>query len=436
MKQNKMKYNIIAYLLIATMCLIGCGEDRTYEYLELTQENQWIFQKMQEVYLWNDSIKEPNRQSFFSKREVFFKSLLDKGDKYSHFADSATNTSYGINFTILRDPLNKQKSKYYALVLFVEPGSPAERAGLKRGNWITQVGKNSISSSNYGYLERGEATTLYTSKIILDEENMEYTWMDADTLQIDTATPLSSCDLYLDTIYTQRDHKIGYIVYNSFSQDSKEKTLSAIEKFKQQNITELILDLRYNNGGSISVVSELASMIVAPENTGKTICKLTHNSTNSEQDTIYKYTAANTLSLNKLYIISGTTTQGAAEVLISALQNTLGYNNAIVIGEKTVGENITTQKIESPYNFAITPATAFIDNGEGESMYPYGITPNHTINELDDLYNIHKLGSTQEYLLYNTIYYIVNGTFPQAETNIKAKATHNHTPAYNKSISR
>ena len=69
-------------------------------------------------------------------------------------------------------------------------------------------------------------------------------------------------------------------------------------------------------------------------------------------------------------------------------------------------------------------------------MYPYGITPNHTINELDDLYNIHKLGSTQEYLLYNTIYYIVNGTFPQAETNIKAKATHKHTPAYNKSISR
>ena len=431
-----MKYNIIAYLLFVTMCLIGCGEDRTYEYLELTQENQWIFQKMQDVYLWNDSIEEPKRQTFFSKSDVFFKSLLDKEDKYSHFTDSATNTSYGINFTVLRDPLNIQKSKYYALVLFVEPGSPAEQAGLKRGNWITQVGKNSISSNNYGYLERGEATTIHTSKIILDEENMEYKWLDADTLQINTATTLSSCALYLDTIYTQRNHKIGYIVYNSFSQESKEKTSVAIEKFKQQNITELIIDLRYNNGGNLSAASALASMIVSADNTGKTFCKLTHNSMNSEQDTVYKYTPTNSLSLNNVYIISGSTTRGAAEVFICALQNTLGYNNAILIGETTVGENTATEKIESPYNFSINPAVAFIENSEGETMYTYGINPNYTINELDDVYNIHKLGSTQEYLLYNTIYYIVNGSFPQTEKNIKAQVTHKHIPKYSKSISK
>ena len=431
-----MKYNIVAFLLFAAMCLAGCGEDRTYEYLELTQENQWIFQKMQDVYLWNDSITEPKRQSFFSKSSTFFTSLLEKTDKYSHFTDSAANTGYGMGYAVMRDPLNIQRSKYYALVLFVEPGSPADKAGLKRGNWITTVGKSNISSSNYGYLDRGEATTVYTSQIVLDEENMKYMWQDADTLQMGTATALSSCGLYLDTVYTQRNHKIGYLVYNSFSQESKEKTSAAIEKFKQQNITELIVDLRYNNGGSISAASELASMIVAADNAGKTFCKLTHNSLNSEQDTVYKYTPANTLSLNKVYIISGTTTRGAAETFISALQSTLGYNNAIVIGEKTVGENIETQAFESPYNFTINPATAYIDNGTGERMYPDGISPNYTLNELDDLYNIHKLGSTQEYLLYNTIYYIVSGSFPQTETNIKVMTTHKHIPAYSKSISR
>lgn len=431
-----MKYSIIAYLLFATMCLIGCGEDRTYEYLELTQENQWILQKMKEVYLWNSSIIEPKRQSFFSKSSTFFQSLLEKTDKFSHYADSAQNTSYGIGYTIMRDPLNIQRSKYYALVLFVEPGSPAAEAGLKRGDWISKIGKNSISSSNYGYLERGVETTVCTNKITLDEESMEYTWVDADTLQMNTATTLPSCDLYLDTIYTQRDHKIGYMVYNNFSQESKEKTSSAIEKFKQQNITELILDLRYNNGGSISVASELANMIVPADNAGKIFCKLTHNSTNSAQDTIYKFAPTNTLSLNNIYIISGTTTRGAAETFICALQNTIGHSNAIVIGEKTVGENIETQSFESPYNFTINPATAFIENGEGEKMYPDGITPNYNINELNDFYNIQKLGSTQEYTLYNTIYYIVNGTFPQTATNLNAKATIKHISAKNKSISR
>ncbi|MBQ5664167.1 MAG: hypothetical protein IIV19_07060 [Bacteroidaceae bacterium] len=431
-----MKYNIIA-LLFATIFLISCGEDRTYEYLELTQENQWIFQKMQNVYLWNDSIKEPKRQSFFAKSNTFFQSLLESQDKFSHFADSATNTGYGISYAVMRDPLNIQRNKYYALVLFVEPGSPAAIAGLKRGDWITKVGENNISSSNYGYLDRGDATTIYTSNIMLDEENMEYTWLDEDTLQMNTATTLSSCGLYLDTIYTQRSHKIGYIVYNSFTTESKEKTTAAIEKFKQQNITELIIDLRYNNGGSIAVASELASTIIPADNTGKTFCKLTHNSLSSHLDTVYSYTAtANTLSLNKIYIISGTTTRGAAETFICALQNTLGYNNAMVIGEKTVGENIEKQSFESPFNFTITPATAYIEDGEGAIMYPYGITPNQTINELKDVYNLYSLGNTQEYMLYNTIYYIVNGTFLQEETLSNTNANIKNIPAYNRSISR
>lgn len=431
-----MKYNNIAYLLFAILFLIGCGEDRTYEYLELTQENQWIYQKMQDIYLWNDSIKEPKRQTFFGKSDVFLKSLLYKEDKISQFTDSATNTGYGINYTVIRDPLNIERSKYYALVLFVEPGSPAYQAGLERGDWIRAVGEKSISSSNYGYLDRGGATTLYTSKIILNEENMEYSWQESDTLSMSTATTLSSCDLYLDTLYTQRDHRIGYMVYNSFSSEGKEKTLAALEKFKQQNITELIIDLRYNTGGSISAAAELASAIIPTDNAGKDFCSLRYNNLHSDQDTTYKYTPTNTLSLNKIYIISGTSTRGAAETFISALQTTLGYNNAIVIGEKTVGENILTQQFESPYNFIINPATAFIENSEGESMPPYGITPNHTINELDDLYGIHNLGSTQEYILYSTIYYIINGSFPQESSEIKASTIYKHIPAYNKSIIR
>lgn len=431
-----MKYNIIAYLLFATIFLIGCGEDRTYEYLELTQENQWIYQKMRDVYLWNDSIKEPKRQTFFGASDAFLKSLLYKEDKFSQFTDSATNTGYGINYTILRDPLNINRNKYYALVLFVEPGSPAYQAGLKRGDWITAVGEKSVSSSNYGYLDRGEATTLYTSKIILNEENMEYSWQESDTLPMNTATTLSSCALYLDTLYTQREHKIGYMVYNSFSSDSNEKTIAAIEKFKQQNITELIIDLRYNIGGSISSAAELASAIIPTDNVGKSFCNLRYNNLHSDQDTTYKYQPTNTLSQSKIYIISGTSTRGAAETFISALQTTLGYNNAMVIGEKTVGENVLTQPLESPYNFIINPATAFIEDSIGAKMYPYGITPNHTINELDDLYGIHNLGSTQEYILYSTIYYIISGNFPQETSQMKASTTYKHIPAYNKSISR
>lgn len=431
----KMRYNVAACLFVLLMFLSSCGEDRTYEYLELTQENQWIYEKMQDVYLWSDSMKRPDRKSFFAKESAFFQSLLQRNDRFSHFADSAINTSYGLSYAIMRDPLGVQKSKSYALVLFVEPGSPAANAGLKRGDWITKIGKYTLNASNYGYLDRGGAASVFTSRIVLDEESMEYVWQEGDTLQMGAATTLSPIDVYVDTVYSQRGRKIGYLVCNSFSADGKEAILSSIENFKQQNIGELIIDLRYNRGGSIAVAAEAASMIVPAENVGGTFCKLAYNSLNSDRDTIYKYVQSNTLSLGKVYIICGAETRGAAEAFIAALRTALGYNNVAVIGETTAGEYVATETIESPYNFSITPAVAFVENGDGASLYGAGVVPGYTMDELSDFYRIYNLGNTQEYMLYNTIYYIVNGSFPQYEA-AKANVSSKSLPAYGKSISR
>ncbi|MBR5511822.1 MAG: hypothetical protein IKU50_06395 [Bacteroidaceae bacterium] len=431
----KMRYNVAACLFMLLMFLSSCGEDRTYEYLELTQENQWIYEKMQDVYLWSDSMKRPDRKSFFAKESAFFQSLLQRNDRFSHFADSAINTSYGLSYAIMRDPLGVQKSKSYALVLFVEPGSPAANAGLKRGDWITKIGKYALNASNYGYLDRGGAASVFTSRIVLDEESMEYVWQEGDTLQMGAATTLSPIDVYVDTVYSQRGRKIGYLVCNSFSADGKEAILSSIESFKQQNVGELIIDLRYNRGGSIAVAAEAASMIVPAENVGGTFCKLAYNSLNSNCDTIYKYVQSNTLSLGKVYIICGAETRGAAEAFIAALRTALGYNNVAVIGETTAGEYVATETIESPYNFSITPAVAFVENGDGASLYSAGVVPGYTMDELSDFYRIYNLGNTQEYMLYNTIYYIVNGSFPQYEA-AKANVSSKSLPAYGKSISR
>lgn len=431
----KMRYNVAACLFMLLMFLSSCGEDRTYEYLELTQENQWIYEKMQDVYLWSDSMKRPDRKSFFAKESAFFQSLLQRNDRFSHFADSAINTSYGLSYAIMRDPLGVQKSKSYALVLFVEPGSPAANAGLKRGDWITKIGKYALNASNYGYLDRGGAASVFTSRIVLDEESMEYVWQEGDTLQMGAATTLSPIDVYVDTVYSQRGRKIGYLVCNSFSADGKEAILSSIESFKQQNVGELIIDLRYNRGGSIAVAAEAASMIVPAENVGGTFCKLAYNSLNSNCDTIYKYVQSNTLSLGKVYIICGAETRGAAEAFIAALRTALGYNNVAVIGETTAGEYVATETIESPYNFSITPAVAFVENGDGASLYGAGVVPGYTMDELSDFYRIYNLGNTQEYMLYNTIYYIVNGSFPQYEA-AKANVSSKSLPAYSKSISR
>ncbi len=403
----------LIYTIIALLLLSACGEDRTYEYLEITQENQWTFAKMNEVYLWSDSIKKPTRKEFFGNTGRFFSSILLKEDRFSYSTDSVTSAGYGFDFALMRDPLGKQNSKSYALVLFVEPGSPADVAGLKRGDWISKVGKNALNSGNYGYLERGGATTLYTARIVLDEESMLYVWQQGDTLQLPAASDIQPTALYLDSVYSMRGHNVGYMVCNRFAADSGEDIAAACERFAAKGVSELIVDLRYCSGGSIAVANSVASALFPQSSQGETFCRLSYNAYNSSMDTVYTLVPSRTLGLEKLFFICSESTRGAAEVLIASARTVLGYNNAIVIGEKSFGEYVMTEEYVSPYNFSISPAVAYVENDN--FSLAYGVEPNYTLDELADFYSVYPLGSTQEYMLYNTLYLIVNGRMPAGE---------------------
>ena len=72
---EKATYLSLVIALVVAM-FSSCGEDRTHEYYDLTEENQWIYSKMQEVYLWRDKIKEPSRTTFFSTPSKFFSSII------------------------------------------------------------------------------------------------------------------------------------------------------------------------------------------------------------------------------------------------------------------------------------------------------------------------------------------------------------------------
>ena len=418
--------NKIIHLIFALVLVCGCGEDRTYEYLELTRDNQWIYECMQQNYLWSDSIHQPKRQDFFAANNKFLNSLLIPGDRFTNFSDSATSTSYGIGYALMRDPLSKQSRNYYALVSFVEPGSPAALAGLKRGDWISKMGRSNLGAGNSAILERGNATIVCTSRIVLDDETMKYAWQAGDTLQMAVAAELSPVGIYLDTVYTQRNSKIGYVVCNGFTDECLGSMEAVVQRFQQQQISDLIVDLRYNGGGSLDVASKIASMLVPAENEGDLFCTLTYNPINSDKNTFYTYSSTTaTLAIDKVYIICGSNTRGAAEVFIDALRQTLGHNNVMIIGETTYGEDVATEKIVSPYGFSISPAVAYVADANGLRTLANGITPGYEINEFVDFYKVYALGNQQEYLLYNTLYYIATGAFPQGETDKVAVRLHN-----------
>lgn len=406
---KKTTYLSLVVALIVAM-FTSCGEDRTHEFYDLTQENQWTYSRMKEVYLWRDKIKEPSRSTFFSKPSKFFSAILYSGDKVSHFVDTVSVGSYGITFAIMRDPIGERPSKVYALVLMVEPGSPADIAGVQRGTWISSVGGSSFTTTKYSMLQSGAATRLVTEYIDYDDNAERYYWNPGDTLYMGASREFTERAVLLDSIYTIRSKNIGYLVVNNFNgEDFINDTQDILLRFAASEVNDVVIDLRYCTGGSLANAASLASSFVAPEYYGNTFGSLVDAA--GETDTAYCYTQQLTsLHDKKLYLITGSVTAGAAELFASALNKSRPMYDVITFGAKSSAVNTVTSRIDSPYGFAIYPATNYVALAGGEPLS--SITPDYSVNELAQPALIYPLGSEQEYILYNVLYYSIQGYLP------------------------
>lgn len=393
-------------LFIAAFLFASCGEDRTYQYLELTEECQWIYAQMKESYLWGDSIKQPALNKFFSKSSDFFKGLLIRTDKTSHFGDSASATSYGISYTTMRDPLGIQPSKIYALVRYVEPYSPAHRAGITRGMWISGVGNKEITTSNHTSLVNGDVTTLRTSRITFDEEQDKYTWSATDTLHIDAAEANATIAIPLDSIYRRENGNVGYIVINCFDEAAGDLA-EVLAKMNEQQATDIIIDLRYNCGGSLKDAAECATQLVPEGNEGKTFCTTQTNCNIAENESYIIAQALVPCPAERLYIITSAATKSIAHTFISSLQHIMGKEQIVVIGEQTEAQPYVTEPIVSPYGFTISPVVATIYTANGKILSSNSVSFTHLLNEIDDV-NIFPLGDTRETLLSKALSVINN----------------------------
>ena len=400
----------LSLLLATALSLLSCGEDRTYEYLEKTAENQWIFSKMSEEYLWADGLKSPERNEFFATPSKFFTSLLAKGDKTSFFSDTTATTSYGMKFALMRDPLGEKMSRYFALVLFVEPGSPAASAGLERGMWISSINGKALTASSGKQLTQGEALNVETQDIEFDDVESKYVWSAGKAFTLQPSTAITDRALLLDTVYNVRSNKVGYILCNNLNGSALADEFQTVAlDFLAENVTDIVLDMRYCNGGSIENAAEIAAIFVPASLTETPFATL-----NGKEEEVYGYPAPLTnLSDKKLYIIIGNDTRGMAELFIASVNASRGMYEVLTIGERTAGSNLITREFESPFSFSINPAVAVMASSNGAELTAEGITPDYPLDELEEVEHIYPLGNEREYILRNVEYLIINGTMPQ-----------------------
>lgn len=434
---------IPALIIVSVSGFFSCGVDRWPEYAQQTELDSWMYDVLQQNYLWYQDLPAYNDLNLFLEPAAFLSKVKSRSDSYS-FVDSVMDTplpSYGFDYSLVRNP--DIDTAYNALITYVIPNSPAANAGLKRGNWIMKVDTSYISKKYETQLLQGKKAVDLTLGVYqkiepeeppvegeVQEDIYKVVPVGGAPIQMGAAIPLVDNPIHKEEILTLTDgSEVGYLMYNSFTAGTKDNPnkyndalLEWSNKLAQKNIHKVILDLRYNKGGSIDCV-QLLSTIFAPSNyLNQTMAFVEFNDKNTAKDTTLTFnpkllgTSGKNLDLITLIVLTSGETAGAPEMLLHSLNKKI--LQTLIIGSSTKGQNVGTEKfINEKFRWAVNPVVCTLYNSDHDT-YNTGYKANFAVNASTDYLNFLPFGDPKEALLSVALGFL-NGTYPPQEEKVR-----------------
>ena len=447
------KYTFIVLLLVTITFFTSCEKSDNYMASENDEIHLFIWRAMNNYYLWQPNVPDlsdtrftnigqlyAEYSNFSSPRDLFESLRYQPGvvDRFSWIVDDyvalenslqGINLSNGMEFGLVR--YASDATKVFGYVRYVIPGSDAETQNIERGMLFTEVDGVLLTESNYRDLLFNDNTN-YT--ISLAEFN------DGNPVTNSTSINLSKTQLQENPVAIVKtiedgSNKIGYLLYNQFSSSFDGELNAAFATFQSENITDLIIDLRYNGGGSVTTATYLGAMVTGQFN-GQLYSKEQWNSkvmnaldasvfennftnqiVNKDQNqNIILQEPINSLNLNRVYFITSGSSDSASELVINSLSS---YINVSSVGKKTIGKvqgsvtlydsdnyTRTGENLASNHTWALQPLVLEIKNKDN-SNEPNGIEP--TVVFPEDFNNLGVLGERSDPLLDRTILLIATG---------------------------
>ncbi|MCR8893559.1 S41 family peptidase [Bacteroides sp. ET336] len=443
MDLNRLKLTL-SCLIISGYVITGCtkeegNSDNSGDKSKITEEtryaNRFAREALEIYYYWNEEISkdlnqldpEKNSDPIATVEKIRYHDGTNEIDKWTMLTDNMdefTSSVEGVTTTYGYTPkvylLSENSNKVIAAVAFVSENSPAEKAGIKRGDLIYKIDGKTLTTENYLDL-------FYSSQIKLSMAKLV-----GNTITPTTELSLEAVKTYenpilCDSVYNLDGKKVGYLAYSSFDLKSIPKLINICKEFKNEGIKELILDLRYNGGGYVITENVLASMFAPQVNvTNKDVFeKEDYNefftkyyeqegiSTITRFQTEYNYedmdlnvsTKDANIGLEKIYGIITGNSASASEALLSGL---MPYMDIELIGEQSHGKYCTGWMLaaEDAYDkvpqvikdWGIYVMVSIYKNVKDETpCMPNGLTPN--VKAEDNPLETYQLGDENEAML-------------------------------------
>jgi hypothetical protein len=439
------------YYLLILITVFSCSKIKV-EPSEDLDVNNFIWKGLNAFYLWQEDVPNlaNNRflnsnsyQSFLGSEtnsENFFESLLyqrNSVDKWSWIVQDyvALENSFqgisvhnGMEFGLVYE--KGSTTNIFGYVRYVLPNSDASSKNVTRGMVFSSINGEKLTISNYKNLLFSNSE--YT--INLADYNEGNPINNGTSIDLTKSEYTENPVLITKTISTG-SKKIGYIMYNGFTSNFDRQLNAAFLTLKNEGITDLVIDFRYNGGGSVASALYLSSMITG-QFKGQLFSKQFWNSkikfSNPEQLEDYFTDQMNTggsqeaihsLNLDKVHIITTGSSASASELVINGLKP---YIDVITIGTKTHGKYVGSitlydspklydkEGINNSHSWAMQPIVLEIKN-KLDTNDKDGFDADILLAE--DYNDLGVLGAVSDPLLNRAITYITTGAKGKHQVN-------------------
>lgn len=347
---------------------------------DLASQRTWLRDYMQDMYYWSGQSPNPAPLAGDSLSGYFGKllfpgdgsvpadrwSYIESSASYSQFFEEGRTLGYGL-------AVNGLEGRLPLKLRYVEPGSPAAAAGLRRGDTVVSVNGVSAASlvagGDYSVLSPANEGETITVELNTASGRRTASLVAA----VFTLTPVSTTRV----LTLAGGKKAGYVMLKDFIPQAETPLANAFASFRAAGATELIIDLRYNGGGRISTSNALASLVSGFAHSGKVFATLTYNPQQQALNKDFTLTAKPGPVFQRVVVITGARTCSASELVVNGLKP---YATVVTIGDASCGKPFGFNPADSCGN-TFSAVNFETVNGAGAGRYYDGLAATCPVDE-------------------------------------------------------